>query len=253
MSNILTIIQIDNDNNRVSQFLASNNQQVTNNIQDKITILYILSTNKHLLSPITLEDIFSLSSDFIRGIVLANKYQDQGDKINRLITTILFHNMGIMDQNDRKYVQNTQFNDVFINNNTSYDIRFKLSDSNTNVVCVKVADIRPKYHDLEEWCNDPNNVYIGRKGIVFITRNGQKYRYPHTDSIWANPFKIDNNLSRDHAINLYRDYITDKLRSGQISRNELENLRGKKLGCWCKEKGQNTPCHGDVLIDLLKQ
>ena len=38
----------------------------------------------------------------------------------------------------------------------------------SSVVNVKVAHIRPKYNDLEEWTKDPNNVYIGRAGIVFI-------------------------------------------------------------------------------------
>lgn len=52
-------------------------------------------------------------------------------------------------------------------------------------VCnVKVADIRPTYKDLKEWCADENNVYIGRKGIVFITDEaGTKERYPKQDSL----------------------------------------------------------------------
>ena len=36
------------------------------------------------------------------------------------------------------------------------------------VVNCKVANIRPKYENLQEWMEDPNNVYIGRGGIVFI-------------------------------------------------------------------------------------
>jgi len=30
---------------------------------------------------------------------------------------------------------------------------------------------------------------------------------------------------------------------------ELEKLRGKILGCWCKPKA----CHGDVIIELLDE
>ena len=44
-----------------------------------------------------------------------------------------------------------------------------------SVVNVKVNCIRPKYNNLEEWMTDPNNVYIGRKGIVFI--NSERFRY----------------------------------------------------------------------------
>lgn len=40
--------------------------------------------------------------------------------------------------------------------------------------------------NLKEWMNDPNNVYIERRGIVFI--DGK--RFPEQDSPYANPFKV---------------------------------------------------------------
>jgi len=33
----------------------------------------------------------------------------------------------------------------------------------------------------------------------------------------------------------------------------LESLRGKRLGCWCKKKGREVPCHGDILVKLLQE
>ena len=30
--------------------------------------------------------------------------------------------------------------------------------------------------------------------------------------------------------------------------NNLHELKGKVLGCWCKPK----PCHGDMLIELIE-
>ena len=109
-------------------------------------------------------------------------------------------------------------------------------------VCnVKVAHIRPQHQNLKEWCEDPNNVYIGRRGIVFI----DKVRYPTKDSIYANPYKVSKNLTREDVIRMYRDYIVKKISSGEI---DIEALRGKNLGCWCKPEA----CHGDVLIELLE-
>lgn len=49
------------------------------------------------------------------------------------------------------------------------------------VVNVKVAYLRPKYQNLKEFCEGDDNVYVGRKGIVFIN----KERYTKKDSIWA--------------------------------------------------------------------
>lgn len=112
-----------------------------------------------------------------------------------------------------------------------------------SLVNVRVANIRPKYNNLKEWMNDPNNVYIGRKCIVFI--DGE--RFPKKDSIWCNPFKITPNLTRDEAIQEYEKYIIEKIKKENLY-DELEKLKGKNLGCWCSPE----KCHGDVLLKLLK-
>ena len=64
-------------------------------------------------------------------------------------------------------------------------------------------------------------------------------------SKWGNPYKIPQDGDRDTVIQKYEDYIRD--RPGLL--DSLPELRGKVLGCWCKPK----PCHGDVLIKLLKE
>ena len=66
----------------------------------------------------------------------------------------------------------------------------------TTLVNVKVKNIRPIYDNLEEWMKDSNNIYIGRKGVVFI--NG--IRFPKENSIWCNPYKIDKNNDREQVI-----------------------------------------------------
>ena len=109
----------------------------------------------------------------------------------------------------------------------------------TNVVNVKVAYIRPKYQNLKEWINGYDNIYIGRGGIVFI--DGE--RYPKKGSIWANPYKGEG------AIEKFEEYMREKLKSGKITREQLLELKGKNLGCWCKPNA----CHGDILIKLINE
>lgn len=119
----------------------------------------------------------------------------------------------------------------------------------SEVVCVKVKDIRPKYKNLKEWIDDENNVYIGRRGIVFImNEDGDKERYPKKDSIWANPFKVSKDLSRDECIDKYKEYIMYKIKNDPI-KYDLKKLIGKTLGCWCKPEA----CHGDVLKELCEK
>jgi hypothetical protein len=115
----------------------------------------------------------------------------------------------------------------------------------SKVINVKVANIRPKYKNLAEWCDDPDNVYIGRRGVVFI----DKVRYPPTDSIWANPFKISATKTRDQVISEYQTYIQTKLEKSPELQSKLKTLKGKNLGCWCAPQ----PCHGDVLKKLITE
>jgi hypothetical protein len=113
------------------------------------------------------------------------------------------------------------------------------------VVNCKVSFIRPKYNNLKEWTEDDNNVYIARGGVVFI--DGR--RFPTNSSEFANPFKVGKDGSRQEVISKYKAYIVELLNSSPELVQELLNLQGKKLGCWCHPQ----PCHGDVLLELIKE
>lgn len=118
-----------------------------------------------------------------------------------------------------------------------------------SVVCCKVSKIRPRYQNLKEWMEDDSNVYIGRGGVVFIENpdTGIKERFPKNSSPFHNPFKIGNNGTRAEVIQMYREYIVDKLNNDKNLKKMLLNLKGKNLGCWCHPE----PCHGDVLLELI--
>jgi len=75
--------------------------------------------------------------------------------------------------------------------------------------------------------NEDYDVYIGR---------GSK---------WGNPFVIGINGSRLQVINMYKQYVLGK----PELLKDLEELRGKRLGCFCKP----LACHGDILIELLNE
>lgn len=78
--------------------------------------------------------------------------------------------------------------------------------------------------------------------------------YVGRPSKWGNPFShiqdgntLAKNIvnSRTEAINAYREWITNG--DGKYLLNDLHELKGKTLGCWCKPKS----CHGDVLAELV--
>jgi len=119
----------------------------------------------------------------------------------------------------------------------------------TTVVNVSVKYIRPKYKNLKEWCADPNNVYIGRKGSVFI----DKKRCPEHDSIFANPYKINDINNRDQAITLYTNHLQLLIDTNKITKQDLMDLKGKNLGCVFVEENKEVNCHGNIIIDMINK
>jgi hypothetical protein len=87
---------------------------------------------------------------------------------------------------------------------------------------------------------DPKRFYyIGRafnNGIWILNK-----------SIFHNPFKLEKGASdkeRNECIAKYKEYI---LQQPKLL-DQLHQLKGKQLACFCKPKA----CHGQVLIELLK-
>lgn len=125
---------------------------------------------------------------------------------------------------------------------------------------VKVKNIRPEFNNLKEWSEDNNNVYIGRKGIVFITtEEGTKERYPKKNSIWANPFKLTKENSIEEVLENYESYIKERLEYDENLVKKLKKLKKKNLGCWCVPmtindyKEIDMCCHGQILMKLCKK
>lgn len=81
------------------------------------------------------------------------------------------------------------------------------------------------------------DTYIGRP----MYQGG--WRLP--GSKWANPFRVSAGMDRAHALTAYEAHV----RASPELLAALPELRGKRLGCWCRP----LPCHGDVLIKLLRE
>jgi hypothetical protein len=79
---------------------------------------------------------------------------------------------------------------------------------------------------------DKYDVYIGRAN----PRNRLKA------SIWANPFKLGKDGTREEIMVKYRKWLMS--RPDLLER--IPELRGKVLGCWCAPQA----CHGDILAEL---
>lgn len=83
---------------------------------------------------------------------------------------------------------------------------------------------------VKGWRMPENTVYVGRP---------TKY---------SNPYKIgtDLNLTREQAVNLFRQYIGKAYDIDEIK----EDLKGKNLACFCKI---GEACHADVLLQIANE
>jgi hypothetical protein len=78
------------------------------------------------------------------------------------------------------------------------------------------------------WKMPDNTIYVGR---------GSKF---------GNPFTVENH-GRDMAVKLFRNCIKDNGSKLKFNAEDVEQLRGKNLACWCRT---DQPCHADVLLEL---
>ena len=118
--------------------------------------------------------------------------------------------------------------------------------------CVKVAQLRQKYGQdmhLETWMSDPRNVLCTRHGRVFIHEpdpedptQKTKRVFAHKQSKWHNPFKVGRDGDLQTVCAKFFNHVVTNLK------DELGELEGKNLGCFCLPGNQ---CHTDTLIDLI--
>lgn len=67
-------------------------------------------------------------------------------------------------------------------------------------------------------------------------------------SRWGNPFQIGPDGTREQVVEKYRIWLYEQVLDKEISLQELAELEGKILGCWCAP----AACHGDVLVKASK-
>ena len=77
------------------------------------------------------------------------------------------------------------------------------------------------------------DVYCGRAG------KGQ-------DGYFGNPFKIENN-DRWECLRKFQQHFEERLRTEKGFKGRVEELRGKRLGCFCAPK----ICHAEVYVEHL--
>jgi hypothetical protein len=67
-------------------------------------------------------------------------------------------------------------------------------------------------------------------------------------SIFGNPYTLDK-FGRTTCIELYKQYFLARVEVDPNFRKAVLDLRGKRLGCYCKP----LACHGDIIEAWLEE
>lgn len=92
---------------------------------------------------------------------------------------------------------------------------------------------------------DKYDEYIGHSGFG-------------KDGYFGNPHvigfcKLCNRLhDRNDALLEYRKYFYNRIEHDIKFKNKILSLKDKTLGCFCKQKDHDIPCHGDVIIEYIE-
>lgn len=107
-----------------------------------------------------------------------------------------------------------------------------------------VAPGMTSYGVGDVWCLHCSGLRVQKTRVVNL-RNEECDVQIDRSSKWGNPYRIGPDGNRDEVCDKYERYLlgrVDLLRS-------LEELRGLRLGCWCKP----LRCHGDILVRFLEK
>lgn len=85
---------------------------------------------------------------------------------------------------------------------------------------------------------DEYDVYIGRAG------------HGH-DGYFGNPYQLKPGMLRGATIKAFREYFYKRLEKDSEFKRRVLELKGKRLGCFCKQPYKDVPCHGDVYVEYL--
>lgn len=88
------------------------------------------------------------------------------------------------------------------------------------------------------------DVYIGRRGDEGHLGNPIKFG---EECLVCGDVHPDTVKGRLDLLDCYKRWFWAKVNNDPLFRLKIMDLKGKRLGCFCKPK----PCHGDVIVEWL--
>ncbi len=87
--------------------------------------------------------------------------------------------------------------------------------------------------------------------LVVNIRNSQCDALIDRTTIFGNPFP-EWKWGREECIRKFESYFWNRIERDPAWKAEVLKLKGKVLGCWCKQPDREVACHGDVYVAFLE-
>ena len=91
------------------------------------------------------------------------------------------------------------------------------------------------------------DVYIGRPGKGGTGCFGNPISF-HEECPVCKEIHVDDEEGRLGLLACYKSWFWKEINSNPVFRIKVMELKGKKLGCFCKPR----PCHGDIIVEWIK-
>jgi len=128
--------------------------------------------------------------------------------------------------------------------NENHMLRLKLSGKPIYKICKQTLLPIKLYISMAEAARQnnmsKNAIASAARGVTksscgFLWKYKEDYDvYIGRGSVWGNPFAIGEHGTREEVIELYRAHLWKMLKKGSITKQDLLDLDGKRLGCFCK-------------------
>lgn len=142
---------------------------------------------------------------------------------------------------------------ILFQDNTPKVVNRRNNNSDINRMMIQTDSVLVGIHRPYRYHNPfIKDSYLSFQGVVtalskvvyfdeIVTHEFIEYHLP----LLFSSLKVNEHVDRKLAIKLFREFWNYCRKKGFVSDQEVMNLAGKKLVCFCAPKC----CHGDVLVD----
>lgn len=98
------------------------------------------------------------------------------------------------------------------------------------------------------------NLRLEKCDVKICRNKFGKIPRPPLEGCFGNPIhliNVNDEQERQVCVAKYKEYFYARIELDLDFRDAVLGLRGKTLGCFCKQPDREVACHGDIIVEWL--